>query len=224
MLLKLNRHVKRATIVTTIVLSILFIDQAIKIYIKTHFYLGESVLIFGQEWAQLRFIENPGMAFGMEFGGVTGKYILSVFRILMSAFLIYFVGQLIKAKEPKGFIAAFSLIIAGAIGNILDSIYFGLIFGSSYHKPAVFLPPEGGYAPFLQGKVVDMFYFPMIKGHYPDWVPFKAGEYFEFFRPIFNVADASITVGVCIIILFYRKFFIKKKDETIAPTPQVDPS
>lgn len=213
-------HVKRATLVTLIILSVLFVDQALKIYIKTHFYYGESINILGLEWAQLRFIENDGMAFGWSFGGETGKYILSVFRILMSIFLIYFVGQLIKAKESKGFIAAFALIIAGAIGNILDSLYFGLIFSSSYHDIATFMPEGGGYAPILQGKVVDMFYFPMLKGHFPEWMPLKGGEYFEFFRPIFNVADASITVGVFIIILFYRKYFMNKK-EVPAPTATV---
>jgi len=136
----------------------------------------------------------------------------------MSIFLIYFVRQLIKTKESKGFIAAFSLIIAGAIGNILDSLYFGLIFDSPAHKVATFMPEAGGYAPILQGKVVDMFYFPMFKGHFPDWFPFKGGEYFEFFRPIFNVADAAITVGVFIIILFYRRYFLSKKTNPEAMT------
>jgi signal peptidase II len=206
--------VKRATLATLIVLGILFIDQAVKIYIKTQFYYGESVFIFGQEWAQIKFIENPGMAFGWEFGGVTGKYILSIFRILMSVFLIYFIRELIKAKESKGFIAAFALIIAGAIGNILDSLYFGLIFSSSSHgKVATMFPDGGGYAPFLQGKVVDMFYFPMFKGHLPEWLPIKGGDYFEFFRPIFNVADASISIGVFLIILFFRKYFMKRPME-----------
>ena len=202
-----------------------------KIYIKTHFYYGESVLIFGQEWAQIKFIENPGMAFGWEFGGVTGKYILSIFRILMSIFLIYFIRELIKAKESKGFIAAFALIIAGAIGNILDSLYFGLIFSGSSHGSSIatLLPEGGGYAPFLQGRVVDMFYFPMYRGHLPEWVPFKGGDFFEFFRPIFNVADASISVGVFIILLFFRKYFMKKKvdEKTVeidTSIPKVDPS
>lgn len=222
---------KRATLATLIVLGILFIDQAVKIYIKTHFYYGESVFIFGQEWAQIKFIENPGMAFGWEFGGVTGKYILSIFRILMSIFLIYFIRELIRTKESKGFIAAFALIIAGAIGNILDSLYFGLIFGKSSHGSgiATWFPEGGGYAPILQGKVVDMFYFPFYRDHLPEWVPFKGGEYFEFFRPIFNVADASISVGVFIILLFYRRYFIKKQPqkkvtEADTVTPAVDPS
>lgn len=204
---------KRGQIAFLIIMLVLIIDQALKIYIKTNFYYGESYNILGLSWAQLKFVENKGMAFGLEFGGVIGKYILSIFRIIMSGFLIYFVSELIKAKESKGFIAAFSLIIAGAIGNILDSIYFGLIFSNSFHKHTVaeFMPEGGGYAPILQGHVVDMFYFPMLKGHFPDWFPLWGGQYFEFFRPIFNVADASISVGVVLILLFYRKFFIKSK-------------
>ncbi len=208
--------VKRAHIVFLIIATVLIIDQAVKIYIKTHFYYGESVHILGLPWAQIKFVENEGMAFGLSWGGVTGKYILSIFRIIMAGLLLYFAAQLVKAKESKGFIAAFSLIIAGAIGNILDSLYFGLVFNKSdYHtrNVAEFLSEEGGYAPFLQGNVVDMFYFPMIKSHYPSWFPFKAGEYFEFFRPIFNVADASISVGVVLIILFYRKMFLKKESK-----------
>ncbi len=215
---------KRATLATLIVLLVLLVDQSLKIYIKTNFYLNESVLIFGQKWAMLRFIENPGMAFGLEFGGVIGKYILSIFRILLSIFLIYFIRELIKNKESKGFIAAFALIIAGAIGNILDSLYFGLIFSDSYHNVATLFPEGGGYAPFLQGKVVDMFYFPMIKTHWPEWMPLVGGNYFEFFRPIFNVADASISVGVFIILLFYRKYFMKPKEDKNAVSTATDPS
>ena len=214
-------------------MAVLIIDQISKIYVKTHFFYSESVNILGFDWAQIKFVENEGMAFGLSWGGITGKYILSIFRILMAGFLIYFVSQLIKLKEAKGFIASFSLIIAGAIGNILDSIYFGIIFNTSdYHKRNVaeFMPAEGGYSGFLQGNVVDMFYFPMIKSHYPIWSPFKAGDYFEFFRPIFNVADSSIFVGVVLILLFYRKFFANNKDkfrqaglavatETVPPAP-----
>ncbi|MDA9774221.1 lipoprotein signal peptidase [Saprospiraceae bacterium] len=210
---------KRSHIVILVIGAVLLIDQALKIYIKTHFHYGESVNMLGLPWAQLKFVENEGMAFGLSWGGITGKYILSIFRIVMAVVLVYFVTQLVKGKEPKGFIAAFSLIIAGAIGNILDSIYFGLIFGkSSYHikDVAEFMPEGGGYAPFLQGNVVDMFYFPMIKSHYPAWSPIKAGEYFEFFRPIFNVADAAISVGVVIILLFYRKMFMKKPASAVA--------
>lgn len=212
---------KRGQIALLIVLSVLIIDQALKIYIKTQFYYGESFNILGLSWAQLKFVENEGMAFGLKYGGVTGKYILSIFRIIMAGFLIYFVRELIRVKEAKGFIAAFSLIIAGAIGNILDSIYFGLIFSDSYHRHTVaeFMPEGGGYAPFLQGNVVDMFYFPMFKGHFPEWFPFWSSQYFEFFRPIFNVADASISVGVVLIILFYRKFFTKKNNE-VKPTTE----
>lgn len=203
---------KRSHIAWLVILVIIIIDQVSKIYIKTNFYYTESVHILGLEWAQIKFVENKGMAFGLSFGGETGKYILSIFRIFMACFLIYFVSALIKEKVSKWFIACFSLIIAGAIGNILDSIYFGVLFGQSSHGVvAEFMPEGGGYAPFLQGHVVDMFYFPMYRGYLPDWFPWKAGDYFEFFRPIFNVADAAIFTGVVCIMLFHRKYFMKDK-------------
>ncbi len=208
---------KRAQIAILIITLILIIDQAVKLYVKSNFLYGESVHILGWTWAQIRFAENEGIAFGLNWGGITGKYILSIFRIILVAFLIRLLYKLIQRRESKGFIAAFSLIIAGAIGNILDSIYFGLIFSKSeYNQIASFLPEEGGYAPILQGKVVDMFYFPMIQSKYPDWFPFKAGEYFEFFNAIFNVADASIFVGVTCLLIFYRKKLFK-------PSEQVQP-
>ena len=207
---------KRTTLAILVIFGVLIIDQALKVYIKTNFYYGEAVHIFGFDWAQLKFVENEGMAFGFSYGGVTGKYVLSIFRVLMAGFLVYFLSQLIRSKEPKGFIASFSLIIAGAIGNILDSLYFGIIFGASnYHtrNVAEFLPEGGGYSGFLQGNVVDMFYFPMIKSHFPEYFPIWGGEYFEFFRPIFNVADAAISVGVVLILVFFRKYFTKKNTD-----------
>ena len=218
---------KRTQIAILVIAIVLIIDQALKVYIKTHFYYGESYNILGLDWAQLKFVENEGMAFGLSYGGITGKYVLSIFRVLMAAFLIYFLVQLIRSKESKGFILSFSLIIAGAIGNILDSLYFGIIFGNSnYHTRnlAEFMPEGGGYAGFLQGNVVDMFYFPMIKSHFPEWVPLWGGQYFEFFRPIFNVADASISVGVVLILLFHRKFFLKKKQQEALTNEVFQPS
>lgn len=205
---------KRSHLAICIVIIILLIDQVSKVYIKTNFHLGEAYYIFGWDWAQIRFIENPGMAFGMNFGGIIGKYILSIFRIFMAGFLIYFIIQIIKSKQPKGLVVSFALILAGAIGNIIDSMFYGLIFSDSEGHVAMAFPPDGGYASFLQGKVVDMFYFPMIKTHLPTWLPFKGGDYFEFFSPIFNVADSAIFVGVVLILLFYRSFFVEKSNAT----------
>ena len=159
-------------------------------------------------WARIHFIENPGMAFGIEIWGDNGKLILSLFRIVAVGLLIYFIRTLLKSKASLGLLISFSLILAGAIGNILDSAFYGLVFSASYHGSiAQFLPEGGGYAGFLHGKVVDMFYFPMYDGFFPDWMPFVGGQDFLFFRPIFNVADVAISVGVISILLFQRSFF-----------------
>lgn len=199
---------------------VLVIDQTLKFYIKMNFPLKGGFNIMGLEWAQIHFIENPGMAFGMKWGGVTGKYILSIFRIIMVGFLIYILRDIIRQKASKGLQFCFALIIAGAIGNIIDSAFYGLIFeASKTHTPNVaqLFPEGGGYAPFLQGKVVDMFYFPMINSEYPEWFPWLGGDSFQFFRPVFNVADSAISVGVVMIILFYRSFFLveEKKKESL---------
>jgi len=181
--------------------------------------IGENFDMLGLDWAKIYFIENPGMAFGLSFGGTIGKLILSVFRIVMVAVLLYIMRGLIKAKESVSFLIAFALIIAGAMGNIIDSAFYGLIFSASeYHGGvAEFMPEAGGYAGFLHGKVVDMFYFPLIDTVLPDWLPIWGGERFQFFRPIFNLADSAITVGVAWILLFHRSFFTKsdKKDKAV---------
>ena len=199
-----------------LVVCVLIIDQWLKIYVKTNFSIGGGFKILGLDWAQIHFIENEGMAFGMSFGGVTGKYILSIFRIIMVGFLIYFLNSLMKTKEAFGLQVSFALIIAGAMGNIIDSTFYGLIFSKScYHCGiAEFLPEGGGYAGFLQGAVVDMFYFPMINTTLPQWMPFWGGENFAFFKPVFNVADSAISIGVAIILIFYRSFFVTKKKPT----------
>ena len=201
----------------------LIIDQALKIYTKTNFELGGGFLMFGQEWAKIHFVENDGMAFGLSFGGVIGKYMLSIFRIILVMALIYIIRGMIKAKENTGLLIAFALIIAGAIGNILDCAFYGMIFSDSpYHGSVAEMFPEGGgYAPFLRGKVVDMFYFPMYKGILPDWIPFRGGKPFSFFNPVFNVADTSISVGVFSILVFYRSFF-KTAEEGIAKVDEVE--
>jgi len=172
----------------------------------------------GLEWAKIHFVENEGMAFGITFGGSAGKLFLSLFRIVMVGFLGYMINKLIKEGESMGLLISFALIIAGAIGNIIDSVFYGVIFSESgYHLPkAVFMPEDGGYAPMLFGKVVDMFYFPMVDTILPDWVPFWGGESFRFFKPVFNVADSAISIGVVSILIFHRKFFKgeeKKKEE-----------
>lgn len=171
--------------------------------------------MFGQDWARIHFVENKGMAFGLEMGGEAGKYALSIFRILMVGLLGYIIKGLVEAKESKWLIVCFSLIIAGAVGNIIDSMVYGLIFSaSSFHGPvAEFMPEAGGYAPFLQGKVVDMFHFPMVESKWPEWVPKWGGSSLEFFRPVFNVADAAIFVGVTSILLFHRRFFTKPEEQ-----------
>lgn len=189
-----------------IILSILIIDQSSKIWVKTHMHQGEEFLLFGLNWARIHFVENEGMAFGLSLGGATGKLVLSIFRILAVGFLFYLLHKMIKSKDRLALIISFSLILAGAIGNILDSAFYGMIFSASpFHGgQAVLFPPEGGYAPFLMGSVVDMLYFPMYEGVFPQWVPVYGGESFEFFRPVFNIADSSIFSGICLFFINYR--------------------
>jgi signal peptidase II len=198
-----------------VILFIITIDQCFKIWIKTHIEYGDGFSILGLPWAQIHFVENEGMAFGISFGGVIGKYLLSIFRIVMVGFLIYILRTMIKAGEKTGLIIAFSLIVAGAIGNILDSMFYGLVFSKSFYHGGLahFVPFGTGYAPFLQGSVVDMLYFPLIDTTLPEWLPIKGGDRFEFFRPVFNIADSSITIGVTCILLFYRRLFFAKQGQ-----------
>jgi len=192
-----------------IILLILFFDQVLKIWIKTHLMLGDEIII-AKNWFILHFVENNGMAFGLEFGNHIGKYFLSVFRIVAVGGIGWYISKLWKRDVPFGIVACFSMIMAGAIGNILDSAFYGLIFNESYGHIANLFPAGGGYASFLQGRVVDMFYFPLISGHYPSWLPFVGNDDFIFFRPVFNLADSSITVGIISILIFHRKFFEEK--------------
>jgi signal peptidase II len=189
-----------------IILLILIIDQTLKIWIKTHMIMGQEFHLFGN-WAIIHFIENNGMAFGMELGGKPGKFILSMVRIAAIIGIGWYLIGLIRKKTNTGLILALSAIMAGAIGNLLDSAFYGIIFNEGYFNPAVLFPAEGGYSSFLHGRVVDMFYFPIINTHWPLWSPIRAGESFIFFRPVFNIADSAITVGVLTIILFQKHFF-----------------
>ena len=189
-----------------LILLILIVDQLLKIWVKTHMEMGQEIHLFGN-WGMLHFIENNGMAFGMEMGGRPGKFILSIFRILAIFGIGWFLFSLINRKANLGLILAVSAIMAGAIGNIIDSAFYGIIFSESFSQPAILFPPGGGYSYFLHGRVVDMFYFPIINTHWPGWSPIKAGESFVFFRPVFNIADSAITCGVISIILFQKRMF-----------------
>lgn len=200
---------KRSHLVFLIIFSVLLIDQLLKFYIKLNFEYDGGFLIAGQEWARIHFVENEGMAFGFTFGWEYGKLLLSIFRILMVSGLIWYCSHLIQLSAPTGLLVSISLITAGALGNIIDSAFYGLLFTeSSIHAPAQFASAElPSYGTFLHGKVVDMFYFPITTFHLPDWFPIMGGEGFLFFSPIFNFADAAITTGVFTILLFQRRFF-----------------
>ena len=189
-----------------LIIVILFIDQVLKIWVKTHMAIGQEFQLFGN-WGVLHFIENNGMAFGMEMGGKTGKFILSIFRIVAIFGIGWFLSSLIKKKANPGLILAVSAIMAGAIGNIIDSAFYGIIFSESFNQPALIFPDGGGYSSFLLGKVVDMFYFPVINTHWPEWSPIKPNESLIFFRPVFNIADSAITCGVISIVLFQKRMF-----------------
>lgn len=209
----MSKHLKVALIV---IFGVLLADQLVKIYVKTHFYLGEEYPIFS--WFKIHFTENPGMAFGYEFGGVWGKLILSLFRIGAAAFGVYYLRQIIKKKMHLGYIASIGFIFAGAVGNIIDSIFYGVIFSDSTFGIAEFMPKEGGYASVLHGQVVDMLYFPITQGTFPDWVPIWGGEFYAFFRPVCNLADVSISAGVVAVLLFQKKFF-KEEKPVVTETP-----
>jgi signal peptidase II len=195
-----------------IVFLILLADQVLKIWIKTHMTLGQEIHVMGN-WFILHFTENEGMAFGITFGGDMGKLLLSIFRIIAVIVIAIYIYRLRQKSTHPGLIVSFSLIMAGALGNIIDSAFYGLIFSeSSYHTVATMFPPEGGYNSFLHGKVVDMLYFPVIQTTWPSWFPLWGGEELQFFRPVFNIADSSITTGVFMLLLFQKKFFEKKEE------------
>jgi signal peptidase II len=208
-----------------IVLLIIVADQTLKIWVKTHMPLSHpqeayrtpvsaydnGIKLLGDK-AQIYFVENEGMAWGWKFGGAGGKMILTLFRLVAVIFGIFYIRSIIDKKYHRGFIICAGLIFAGALGNLLDSMFYGLIFEESSYDHVARIFPHHGYTSFLHGRVVDMLYFPLIKTHYPHWFPFVGGDEFEFFSPVFNIADASISVGVISILVFQKKFFHKHPD------------
>lgn len=205
-----------------IIFGVLIADQSLKYWIKTNMMLGQDIQIF--DWFILHFTENMGMAFGMEFGGEWGKLLLTVFRIVMVGGIIWYLLGLIRQNVKTGMIIAMSLVLAGAIGNIIDSVFYGVIFNDSYGQLATLFPEEGGYGKLLHGRVVDMLYFPLIEGHFPSWFPFWANEHFLFFRPVFNIADSAISCGVALIFIFNKDFFPKEEKIEVEPAAETGPT
>jgi len=196
-----------------IIIAILLIDQAIKIWVKTSMTLHESIHI--TDWFYITFIENMGMAFGMQLGS---KIVLSLFRVVAISVLGYYIWLEVGKKARTGYIVCLSMVLAGAAGNLIDCMFYGLVFNnSSEFYLSYFVPFGTGYAPFLMGKVVDMFYFPLIETDWPQWMPFVGGDHFIFFSPVFNFADSAISVGVVLLLLFYReeisKITLKRETE-----------
>jgi signal peptidase II len=210
-----NKSLTNLKLPVSLIIIVLFLDQALKIWVKTHMLIGEQIPIFGN-WAFIHFTENNGMAFGWEIGGEIGKLILSIFRIIAVIGIGWYLTELAKKDAPKGLLVSFALIFAGAVGNIIDSSFYGMIFSESYRQVAEFMPEAGGYSSFLHGKVVDMFYFPIVKTTIPASIQFWTSNAepmpFTFFRPVFNIADSSIFIGTVSILLFHRKFFKHEKE------------
>ena len=202
-----------------LIFLVLLADQVSKIWIKTNMYLGQEYHILGH-WFIIHFVENEGMAFGLSFGGNYGKLALSLFRIVAVAGIGYYLFKLIKDGAHTMYVTALSLILAGAIGNIIDSIFYGVLFSNSNFQVATFLPETGGYATWMHGRVVDMLYFPLIRGTFPSWFPVWGNESFEFFRPVFNLADSAITIGVILFILFQKQIFAYEQKENVSASQQ----
>ncbi len=195
------------------ILAIIVIDQALKVWIKTSFTFGPVMDVMGLSWFKLYFIENEGMAWGWKFGGEWGKVMLTLFRLVAVIWGTWYIGSIVKQQYKRGFIICAAMIYAGALGNLIDSLFYGMIFEETTYSQVAKIFPASGYADFLHGHVVDMFYFPIIRSNYPDWFPFVGGSQFEFFSPIFNIADASISAGIITLLLFQKRFYKKKEEE-----------
>lgn len=192
-----------------IIIVILLIDQISKFYIKTNFALGEEIEVF--EWFRILFVENEGMAWGTKIPGEYGKLALTLFRLAAIVGIGYWLWDSVRKNGSRILITSIALIFAGAFGNIIDSVFYGMVFNDSYGQVASFLPTEGGYGTLFHGKVVDMLYFPLWKGYLPEWIPFWGGEYFTFFEPVFNIADSAISIGVALLLIFNKKAFPKEE-------------
>ena len=213
---------KRSLVAFAVIIGVLLIDQLLKFYIKTNFTLGGGFDILGLSWAKIHFVKNEGMAFGLELGGTYGKLLLTLFRLLAVGGIGYYLYTLIRDKANFGLIISIALVCAGAMGNIFDSVFYGIYFSeSTFTQVAEFMPAGGGYTTVLHGHVVDMLYFPIADGHWPEWMPFIGGKYYHFFRPVFNIADSAITTGVLSILIFQRRIFASPEMEPAKEQPVV---